>query len=135
LGIEFGLPSKIIQGLYTTLREVQSTRSPWLGFSVMSREELAAQRGVLNFQSMPKPPQGIFIENLFTPSPAAESGVRAGDFLVSFDRQVVFTPVDFQRYLYLAGIGKRVRLEVFRDGKIIVLEITVTERPAEARPR
>jgi serine protease DegQ len=134
-GLELALPSKIIAGLYLTIREARTFQSPWLGFSVMSRDELAATRGVDAFNAMKKPRYGILVENVFHPSPASEAVIKPGDFLVSLDKQVVFAPVDFQRYLYLAGVGKKVRLELFRDGETLVKEITILKRPPEARPK
>jgi S1-C subfamily serine protease len=102
---------------------------------VMSRAELASVRGVAEFDAMSKPANGIWIENVFTPSPASDAGIQPGDFLVSFDTYKVSTPVDFQRYLYLAGIGKSVKLTVFRNGELLTKELEIQKRPESARPR
>lgn len=134
-GIEFALPSEIVSNLRDAIGKARSFRSPWLGFSVMSRAEIAAARGVEAFNALPKPKNGILVESVFTPSPASAAGIRPGDFLVGFDAYRVFAPVDFQRYLYLAGIGTRVKLELFRDGEVLHKEIVVELRPAEAAPR
>ncbi|HYC78097.1 MAG TPA: trypsin-like peptidase domain-containing protein [Planctomycetota bacterium] len=134
-GVEFALPSKILAGLYRNLSVAQSVRSPWLGFSVMSRAEIAAVRGPEAFNAMDKPRHGILIENVFTPSPAAAAGVKPDDFLVAFDGAAVQTPVDFQKYLYLAGVGRKVTLEIYRAGASRTVEIVVDVRPPEARPR
>lgn len=135
LGLEFALPSKIIAGLRESIGKARSFQSPWLGFGVMSRAEIATVRGVEAFNALAKPKNGILIENVFTPSPASAADVRPGDFLVGFDTYKVFTPVDFQRYLYLAGIGKKVRLELFRNGETLQRELVIERRPTEAKPR
>ncbi len=134
-GIEYAMPSKIVEGLYRSIRQVKTFRSPWLGFSVMSRAEIAAQRGVEAFNALSKPKDGILIENVFRPSPAADVGILPGDFLVGFDTYKVTTPVDFQRYMYLAGVGKTVKLELFRAGEVVRVELAITPRPPEAVPR
>jgi S1-C subfamily serine protease len=134
-GVEFALPSKIVRGLYESLRQARSFRSPWLGVSVMSRAEIVANDGPDALATMNAPRHGILIENVFRPGPAALADVQPGDFLVKFDGNVVFSPVDFQRYLYLAGIGKSVKLEFSRGGKALSKELRVLERPAEALPR
>lgn len=132
----YALPSKILKGLYESIREARSFQSPWFGFSVMSRAEIAKVRGFEAFQKMNKPKSGgILIENVFTPSPAAVADVRPGDFLVAFDGKEIQAPVDFQRALYLAGIGRTAKLEFFRDGVVVVKEIAIEKRPAEAKPR
>lgn len=134
-GIELVLPSKIVAGLYAALKEARSIRSPWLGFSVMSREELAVEKGLAAFAAMDKPKNGILIENVFRPGPAVLAGIEPGDFLVGFDRYKVFAPVDFQRYLYLAGIGRTVTLEIYRRGETLTKTLEIKLRPPEAAPR
>lgn len=134
-GLEFALPSNILQGLYKSLREVQTWKSPWLGFAVMSRAELRRERGVGAFDMMVKPRFGIFIENVFRPSPASTAEIQPGDFLVSFDGQTVDTPLMFQRFLYLAGIGAEVELEIFRNGATSTRRLKIEERPANATQR
>ena len=134
-GLELALPSKIVVGLYDSLKQARSVRSPWLGFAIMSREELATTRGIDAFNAMAKPRHGVLIESVFKPSPAALADVRPGDFLVFFDGLGVFAPVDFQRYMYIAGIGKKVKLELFRNGETIVREVTIEARPEAAAPK
>jgi len=134
-GLELALPTEIVKGLHEAIRKAGSIRSPWLGFSVMSRAEIADVRGVEAFNALSKPKNGILVESVFTPSPASAAGLESGDFLVGFDTSKVFQPVDFQRYLYLAGIGTKVKLEVFRNGETLFREMVIEERPASARPR
>lgn len=134
-GTAYALPSKIVANLYQAIRKARTFHSPWLGFAVMSRAELAAARGFEAFTAMKKPRGGIMIENVFAPSPAAAAGIEPGDFLTAFDGVQVAAPVDFQRMLYLAGIGKKVKLELFRDGRTFAAELTIERRPPEATPR
>lgn len=132
----YALPSKILKGLYESIREARSFVSPWFGFSVMSRAEIAKVRGFEAFQKMNKPRNGgVLIENVFTPSQAALADVRQGDFLVKFDGKEIQAPVDFQRSLYLAGVGRTAKLEFFRDGEILVKDLVIEPRPPEAKPR
>ena len=135
LGVEFAEPSKVLAGLYESIRQVRSFQSPWFGFSVMSRPELATERGLEAYQAMDKPRSGILIENVFRGSPADLAGVQPGDWLVGFDAARIFVPVDFQKNLYLAGIGKTVQLEFYRKGETLKVPLTVQKRPSEATPR
>jgi serine protease Do len=131
----FALPSKIAQGIYESIREARSVRSPWFGFAVMSRTEIAAVRGAEAFQKLAKPRSGILVENVFAPSPAAAAGVLPGDFLVQFGAVEIHAPVDFQRQMYLTGIGRTAKLTFWRQGERFEREIEVAERPAAAKPR
>jgi serine protease Do len=134
-GPVFALPSKILASIYPSIRKNRSFQSPWLGFSVMSRSEIAVQKGVQAFNAMKKPRHGILIENLFQPSPAAAAGVQPGDFLTDFDGKGIFAPTDFQRLLYLAGVGRQVNCEFFRDGETFSRVLTIEKRPPEAVTR
>ncbi|MCK5944011.1 MAG: trypsin-like peptidase domain-containing protein, partial [Planctomycetes bacterium] len=134
-GVEFGLPSKIVRGLHEAIRSARSFRSPWLGYAVMSRPEVARTRGMEAYRAMAKPRNGILIENVYDPGPAWAAGIRPGDWLVTFDTTRIFTPVDFQKQLYLRGIGSKVRVEICRDGASRWHELVVEQRPDGATPR
>ena len=132
MGMEFAMPSNIIKGIYTSLRKVKSFRSPWLGFAVMSRTELRRELGPEKFNALAKPRFGIYLENVFKPSPATQNGVEPGDFLVHFDGEPVYSPLDFQKLLYVAGIDSEVELEFFRNGETFKRKFFVAERPPQA---
>lgn len=134
-GSSWALPSKILRGLYESIRTAGTTQSPWLGFSVISRNEIAIARGLLAFQKMAKPPHGIVLENVFAPSPAAVAGLQPDDFLTHFDGVEIHAPVDFQRQLYLSGVGRVVELKFFRAGETFAKALTIEKRPEAAKPR
>ena len=134
-GLGFALPSNIIQGLYGTIKRNQSFRSPWLGYAVMSMAELRKQLGTDAAAELVRPPAGIYIENVFEPSPAAAAGVQAGDFLTKFNGIAIYSPLDFQKQLYLAGIGSQVPVEFFRNGESYTRELVIEARPANATTR
>lgn len=134
-GSAWALPSKLLVGLHASIRAAGTQRSPWLGWSVMSRTEIAAVRGLKAWKELPKPPHGILIENVFTPSPAATAGVRPGDFLTHFAGVEIHAPVDFQRQLYLNGVGRTVKVTMWREGSSMALELPIEARPAAAVPR
>lgn len=134
-GSAWALPSKILEGLHQSIRTAGTSRSPWLGWSVMSRTEIATVRGLKAWKELPKPPHGILIENVFAPSPAHAADVRPGDFLTHFAGVEIHAPVDFQRQLYLNGVGRTVTVTMWRDGQSITKELQIEARPAAAVPR
>jgi len=91
-GSAWALPSKILEGLHQSIRTAGTSRSPWLGWSVMSRTEIATVRGLKAWKELPKPAHGILIENVFTPSSAAAADVRPGDFLTHFAQTALLDP-------------------------------------------
>jgi serine protease DegS len=135
IGLAFALPSNVLTGIYATILETESVRSPWLGFAVMGIAELRRELGTAAFGALQRPRFGIYVENVFTPSPAADAGVQVGDFLTHLDGQAIGTPLDFQRCLYLAGIGRKVELRLFRAGEEHAVAAVVEQRPEEAVTR
>ena len=133
--VQFALPSNIIQGLYATIARNESFRSPWLGVAVMSVGELHKELGVERMQTLVRPRVGIYVENVFDPSPAAAAGVRPGDFLTKFNGKLIGSPLDFQKQLYMNGIDRAAEIEFFRAGETYTREIPIEARPPEATTR
>jgi S1-C subfamily serine protease len=125
----FGLPIELATTLFEALKIKESQRSPWLGFSVL---ELGWQ---LRRQLPWAPMTGIYIDDVFTPSPASRAGVRVGDVLHAMDGQRMLSVADLQRWLYLFGIGHTVRLEIYREGGRVEIETPIDLRPQAATPR
>ncbi len=71
----------------------------------------------------------------FEPSPAAAADVRIGDKLISIDGNRLPSVGEFQKWLYLSGIGRTITLEILRDGEILEKRVTVEERPETDVPR
>ena len=135
-GLEYALPINIVLPVYNGISVERSFRSPWLGISVL---EMVALRDRYDteeeFAALVRPRFGIYIDNVFDPSPAAAAGVRVGDFLVRLNGEPLTSAFRFQQQLYLAGIGRLATLEIFRDGQSLQLETRIGERPPEATPR
>ena len=128
-GSGYALPINLATAIYQSLLFKKSTTSPWLGISVLlltpeKRAELGDPR--LN---------GIYIDNVFDPSPASLAGVQVGDVLQSMNRQMIITVYDFQRWTYMFGIGASVDMGIVRQGKPLVLKTVIAERPADATTR
>lgn len=124
----YALPADLATTISDVLRERESRHSPWLGISVL--ELSAARRGPLSGPAL----TGVYVEDVFAPSPGARAGVRAGDVLVSLEGHRLFGVPDFQRWLYLLGIGRTITLEIAREGRVLKVKATIEERPAAVPP-
>ena len=78
---------------------------------------------------------GIYIDNVFDPSPATLSGIKVGDVLTSMDGQQIANVYDFQRKLYERGVGNTVKLNLLRGKKRLEVAAEITARPSEATTR
>ena len=119
-------------GVAEALKQKRSNDSPWLGFSVLSGPELKARmRDEAAYSAMPKPGRGIYVDDLYTPSPAARVGIAQGDWVTEINGKPIATVVDFQQALYYFS-GTTVPITLFRDGATRTVTATIERRPPEA---
>lgn len=119
---DFALPMELAMTLYEPLLVRESIRSPWIGVSVQTR-------------GSERPLDGLLIDDVFDPSPASRADIRVGDVLLYLGPDKVATVGDFQRWLYLNGIGATVEIKIWREFEISKRTITIEERPASAKMR
>lgn len=135
-GLEYALPINIVMPVVNGISVEQSFRSPWLGISVLEITALRERmQNPADFEALVRPRYGIYIDNVFDPSPATRAGIQVGDFLVRLNGEPLTSAFRFQQQLYLAGIGSVAQLEVFRAGQTLHIQAQVEERPTAATPR
>ena len=133
--VTYAMPLETAFGVAEALKAKRTNDSPWMGFSVLSREELRARVGDAAYDAMPKPEHGIYIDDMYSTGPGAKAGVQRGDFLVEVNGARIVGVVDFQQALYYNFGGTPVQIRVSRAGKTIPLMIRIEKRPADANRR
>jgi S1-C subfamily serine protease/mono/diheme cytochrome c family protein len=128
------LPVNLVLNLYEALKLAQSKQSPWLGVSVLELPLLRQQLGE-DASSIAIPQTGVYIDEVFDPSPATKAGVRPGDFLLGLGGHRLLSVGDFQTWLYVLGIGTEVEIELQRDGRPLRMVAVIEERPLAATTR
>jgi serine protease Do len=126
------LPSNLIANLLEALKVSQTSRSLWLGISVLEPSSLRTRP---ESASITIPPTGIYVDDVFDPSPASRAGVRRGDFLLALGGHELRSVGDFQTWLYELGIGTEAKLGLLRNGAPLEVTAPIEERPKSARPR
>jgi S1-C subfamily serine protease len=114
------------------LKTKRSTESPWVGFSVLSAAELRRKMNdQAAFDALVKPANGLYIDDVYDPSPASAAGVKVGDWITTMNTTTIHGVVDFQQSLYYFA-GAQVPARIFRDGKEMTITLRIEKRPAEA---
>ncbi|MDI9403943.1 MAG: S1C family serine protease [Limnohabitans sp.] len=130
--VTYALQIDTALGVGQALIEKRSNHSPWVGFSVLSQAELRERvRDGAKFDGMAKPNIGIYVDDLYDPSPAAKAGIRRGDFILEINGRKIASVVDFQQSLYYFS-GSTVPVRYFRDGKELLAMVTIERRPVNA---
>jgi S1-C subfamily serine protease len=80
---------------------------------------------------MKRPAAGIYVDDLYEPSPAVKAGIRRGDFILDVNGWYkISSVVDFQQSLdhFSACDGTSARY-FRRDGKELQTMVTIESRP------
>lgn len=126
------LPVKLCFNVYDSIKQKGSMKSPWTGFSVRGLNE--AEKKL--FPTAKKHHGGVAIESIWPGSPAEKLGLRQNDILVQFSYNRIESVADFQKWLYMFGVGQPVKLMILRDGReYLVADYVIEERPQWARPK
>ena len=126
-GIGFAIPISMAKPIISQLQQKGSVSRGYLGVTIQPvTEELAKSFGL-------KQPRGALVNDVLKGGPADKAGLRQGDVISSFNGTEVKDPSHVQRLVAEAGIGKRVKIRVIRDGREIELGLTLAS--ADAAPR
>lgn len=125
VGIGFAIPAEIAAPIVEKLKNGVAIERGYLGVRIQPlSEDLALSLG------LPKN-RGEFIQAVEPGEAAARAGIQPGDVIVKVDGQEV-TPDQTLSFI-VANIapGKRIPIELVRDGKRMTVNATVGKRPTE----
>lgn len=80
--------------------------------------------------------QGVVVGDVTPGGPADRAGIKPGDIIVRFDRRPVTNVATLRQMAADTPPGRRVPVEIFRDGKTRTVTVAVQEQeaPAAAQP-
>ncbi len=126
------LPIRLCFNIYDSIKQTSSLKSPWTGFSV--RPLNAAEQKF--FPTAKRHHGGVAIEYVWDNSPAQKLGIKVNDILVQFSYNRILSVADFQKWLYMNGVGHPVKLMILRNGaEYLITDYVIEERPAGAKPK
>lgn len=122
VGIGFAIPINLARKVSDELRQSGSISRGWLGILPKDIDNNLAEA-----LGLPKP-EGVLVESVEPGSPAEEGGMKVGDVIVKFEGQKVTDAQQFRFLVADAGPGKRVSIEVLRDGSSRTLTFKLGDR-------
>jgi Do/DeqQ family serine protease len=128
-GIGFAIPIAMAKPVFTQLMQKGSVSRGYMGVTIQPvTEELARSFGM-------KQARGALVNDVLKGGPAEKAGIRQGDVVTSFNGTEVKDPAHLQRLVAEHGVGKAVRVSVFRDGKTVELAMTLVSADSTSRQR
>jgi serine protease Do len=119
VGIGFSVPANLAKNVVHQLKEFGETRRGWLGVRIQTvTEDLAETLGL-------EGARGALVATVSEDSPASAAGVEVGDVVLAFDGKPVENMRRLPRIVAETEIGKAVEVELWRDGKVVTVQVSV----------
>jgi serine protease Do len=130
-GIGFAIPVNLAKTVIDQLRTKGKVTRGWLGVVVQPvTPELAKSFGL-------KEEAGALVSEVMKESPAGKAGFRNGDVITEFDGKKIKEMNELPRLVAATPVGKKVKVEIFRDGKRLEKTVTIEmmkEGPVREEP-
>ena len=101
----------------------------WLGASMQTVRFSDAATSKLGFDGG----GGLVVLDVEHDSPAAQGGVMIGDVLIRIDATRITKHDDVMAFLGSDRVGTTVQLQVVRGGQVVIVPVTIGERPRTSR--
>jgi serine protease Do len=116
-GIGFSIPVDKAMSVAAKLMSVERVEQKWHGVKT---------------SDTPGHPDGAVIASIDDDSPAAKSGLKAGDVITAVDGKAVARSEDFERDMLGRELGQDVPVTVRRNNQPVDLKLALAELPAKA---
>lgn len=128
-GICFAVPSNTAKLIIPDLMRNGRVARGWFGIAGQTQDlsRALARRLALDVES------GVLVVALNRGGPAEDAGLRVGDVVLKLDGAPTPSVDVVHRLLTREKIGRKVALDVLRDGLIVKMNLAVRERPDERR--
>lgn len=125
MGVGFAVPSNMAQTVMNSLIKNGKVVRGWLGVSIQDiTPELAKQFGL-------RDSQGALVSEVLPDSPAAKSGFKSGDVIVTFDGKPIESPAMLRNVVGQTPVNKAVKVEVFREKRSKTISVKIGEQPKD----
>ncbi len=127
-GIGFAIPASMVRGVIASAQGGSAVvRRPWFGARLQAVTPEIAESLSL------KRPVGALVQSVAARSPAARSGMRTGDLVVSVDGQEVDDVNAFDYRFATKPLGGQANVGVLRSGREVRLAVALESAPESPR--
>ncbi len=127
VGIGFAIPSNLAKPVVDQLIKFGRARRGWLGVRIQTVTEEIAQGLGLDKAA------GALVAAVTAGGPAEKARVEVGDVILNFDGKPVIEMRQLPRLVAETPVGEQAKLEVWRQGKKVTLDVLLGEFPDDDR--
>ncbi|MCF8130402.1 MAG: DegQ family serine endoprotease [Deltaproteobacteria bacterium] len=121
-GIGFAIPVDMAKGIIAQLKSSGEVSRGWLGVGIQDlTKDLKDYYGV-------KEGEGVLITQVFKGDPADKAGIEPKDIVLSVNGEKVDGSRDLSRIIAEKDVGKKVELEILRNGKEKTVTVELAKR-------
>lgn len=129
VGIGFAMPASLAKPVIDQILQFGKARRAWLGVKIQAvSEDIAESLGRKN-------EDGALVLEVIPGGPSAAAGVIAGDVILKFNGKEIEDMRKLPRVVAEAPIGESVVIQVFRNGKVKNLKITLGEMKEDVQAK
>jgi Do/DeqQ family serine protease len=125
-GIGFAIPINKAKRIVDELIRAGEVRPLWLGLEI---QELSPE--LQSHFELPRKEKGVLVSDVVEEGPAGKAGLKRGDIVLSVEGNPVPSPEDYRNVLAEYTPGDRLRVEVYRQGKVSTLSVEPAAFPPE----
>jgi serine protease Do len=124
IGLSFAIPVNVANNVVKQLKNNGKVQRGWLGVGIQDIDKKLAE--ALDLPG----PQGALVTAVMPGSPAEKGDIAPGDVIVRFDAQSILDSDDLPHIVGLITPGKKVKVELFREGirKYLSVEVGALDR-------
>jgi S1-C subfamily serine protease len=119
-GVAFSIPINLVKRVMNQLLEKGSVSRGYLGMQLADSFEptTALKLGLDRVQ-------GALVETVYPETPASAAGLRTNDVVLQLDGAAVRNENHLINMISLQPAGKKVRLQIWRERRVVILDATV----------
>ena len=122
MGIGFAVPISMAKMVMNDLIKTGKVTRGWIGVSIQNMNK--SMKEALNLGNR----GGVLVGDVYKGQPAEKAGIKRGDVILSINGKNTDNANTLRNYVAELTPGSKVPVILFRNGKEMTLEMTITER-------
>ncbi|NEW62101.1 PDZ domain-containing protein [Granulicatella sp. zg-ZJ] len=125
-GIGFAIPSNQVVKIIEELENKGKISRPYLGVGLVDMTDVSTTQRKRLLSLPENVTEGVVISQVQENSSADNAGLKQYDVIIKWNGEDIKNAVSLRKHLYSHAIGEKVTLDVYRNGKLEKVTVTLT---------